>query len=176
MQDKNISFSKNGNKMTNVRKITLSGIIIGIYILIMFLTQNFAFGQYQVRIATSLYSLSALFPFLIIPLGIANFLSNTIMGGLGLPDMIGGMLAGFATTYVVYIIKKFNLNDWLISLPIVFIPGLMVPIWLSYSTHVPYKILAISLCIGQIIPAVFGVIFVKELRKVLNKQHYNFKL
>ena len=33
------------------------------YIVIMMMTQGFAFGQYQVRIATALYGLAALFPF-----------------------------------------------------------------------------------------------------------------
>ena len=41
--------------------------------------------------------MSALFPFLIIPLGIANCLSNTIMGGLGPLDMLGGGCVGILT-------------------------------------------------------------------------------
>lgn len=152
--------------MKNTKKLTISAMVIAIYITIMFLTQGFAFGQYQIRIATSIYGLSAIYPFLIIPMGIANLLSNTIMGGLGILDMIGGVIVGITTTTIVYLISKKKLNQWLIALPIIFVPGLMVPIWLSYIFHVPYSVLAISLIIGQIIPGLVGVILVKSLKKV----------
>ena len=89
------------NKIS-VKKITISGLVIAIYIVIMYLTQSFAFGQYQIRIATSLYAMAAVHPFLIVPLGLANFLSNTLMGGLGLPDMIGGLIAGIITASLCY--------------------------------------------------------------------------
>lgn len=155
--------------MNRTRKITLSAMVIAIYVIVMFLTQGFAFGEYQIRIATSLYSLSAIYPFLIIPMGIANFLSNAIMGGLGPLDMIGGILVGIITSGLVYLIKKIRLSDYFIALPILLCPGLIVPIWLSYLLHVPYKILAASLCVGQIVPAIAGVIIVITLRKVIKR-------
>ena len=96
------------NQMSSVRKLTLSGVVIALYVCIMFFTQSFAFGQYQIRIATSIYSLSAIYPFLIVPLGLANFLSNTIMGGLGPLDMVGGAIVGIITAGSIYLIKKFN--------------------------------------------------------------------
>ncbi|MEJ6951496.1 QueT transporter family protein [Natronospora cellulosivora (SeqCode)] len=147
------------------RKIALSGIIMGLYIAIMFLTQGFAFGQFQIRVATSLYALSGLFPFLIVPLALSNFLSNILMGGLGLPDIIGGLIVGLITAGAVYLIKKHKLNDWFIALPIVFGPGLIVPIWLSYILGIPYTALAFSISIGQIIPAIIGVLMIKQIKK-----------
>lgn len=153
--------------MKPVKKLTISALVIAIYIVIMYLTQGFAFGQYQIRLATSLYAFSYIYPFLIIPLGISNFLSNTIMGGLGPLDMIGGILVGIITSGLVYLIRKFKLNQWLIVLPIIFVPGLLVPVWLSYLLNAPYKVLAVSLCIGQIIPAVLGAVLVKQLKNIL---------
>lgn len=50
---------------TNVRKLTTSGIVIALYVIILFMTQSFSFGAYQIRIVTSLYALSYLFPFLV---------------------------------------------------------------------------------------------------------------
>ena len=50
---------------TNVRKLTTSGIVIALYVVILFMTQSFSFGAYQIRIVTSLYALSYLFPFLV---------------------------------------------------------------------------------------------------------------
>jgi uncharacterized membrane protein len=154
--------------MSNVKKITISGVVIAIYIIVMVVTQSFAFGQYQVRIATSIYGLSYLFPFLIIPMGIANLISNTLMGGLGLLDMFGGAIVGVIASTLIYLIKRFKLNEWFILLPIILVPGLLVPIWLSYLLHLPYSALAISLCIGQIIPGIVGVILVKSLKNKIN--------
>ena len=152
---------------SNVRKLVLSSLVIAMYVVIMYFTQSFAFGQYQIRIATSLYALSGIFPFLIIPMGIANLLSNAIMGGLGPMDMFGGAVVGMITSLIVYLIRRYRLNGWLVIIPIIFIPGLMVPAWLSVLIHVPYKVLAISLCIGQIIPAIVGMLLVKQLEKVV---------
>lgn len=150
--------------MKNTRKMTISAIIIALYVVIMYFTQSFAFGPYQIRIATSIYALGFIYPFLIIPLGIANFISNIIMGGLGIFDVLGGALVGIIATGLCVLIKKKNINPWFILLPIIFIPGLIVPTWLSYLTGVPYKVLAVSLCIGQIIPAIVGVLLVKNLK------------
>ena len=148
-----------------VQKLTISGITMALYIAIMFTTQAFAFGQIQIRVATSLYALTAIFPFLVVPLGLANFLSNTLMGGLGLFDMAGGFVVGVVTAGAVYLVRRYGLNDWLIALPIILGPGLIVPIWLSYLIGVPYQVLAVSIIIGQIIPGIFGVILVKHLRR-----------
>ena len=149
------------------RKIAISGMVAAAYIAIMLLTQSFAFGQFQIRIATSLYALSALYPFLILPLAVSNLLSNLLMGGLGLPDIIGGGIVGLVTASLTYLVARFRLNDWLIALPIILCPGLMVPIWLSYLIPVPYNVLAVSILVGQVIPAITGVILVKQLRDKL---------
>lgn len=47
---------------TATEKLTISALVIALYAAVMLSTQSFAFGQYQIRIATALYSLSALFP------------------------------------------------------------------------------------------------------------------
>lgn len=49
--------------LSKTRKLTISALCIALYVVIMIYTQSFAFGQYQIRIATSLYGLSAIFPF-----------------------------------------------------------------------------------------------------------------
>lgn len=156
-----------GNNITNVKKLAISGIIIALYVVIMFLTQNFAFGQYQVRIATSIYALAGSFPFLIFPLGIANFLSNTLLGGLGPLDMLGGFVVGILTASACYLLKKINV--YLVSLPILLIPTLLVPIWLSYLLKLPYGMLVLSVGVGQIIPSIVGVLLIKYLEKPLSK-------
>ncbi len=166
MEIKN-SIISSKTSLNNVKKLTISGIVIALYVVIMFFTQSFAFGQYQVRIATSLYSLAAINPFLIVPLGIANMLSNTIMGGLGLFDTLGGFLVGILTAGSCYLLRK--INAVLVAIPILTIPTLVVPIWLSYIIKVPYLVLVLSLGVGQILPGIVGVLLVKYLEKPLSK-------
>lgn len=156
---------KSKRSLSKVNKIAISGVVIAIYVVVMYFTQSFAFMQFQIRVATSLYGLSAIFPFLILPMGVSNLISNTLMGGLGLPDMLGGAIVGIITSFLVYLISRYKLNDWLIVLPIIIIPGFGVPIWLSYLLHIKYMVLVCSLVVGQIIPAILAVFLVKQLRK-----------
>lgn len=155
-----------------IYKLTFSAMIIAAYIIIMFVTQWFAFGAIQIRLATSLYALPAIFPFLIFPLALANALSNTLFGGLGLIDIVGGFGVGLITSYLVYKIASSKLNTWLISLPIIFIPGLIVPLWLAplltaidEAFTITYWALAVSITLGQIIPGILGAYFIKYIKK-----------
>lgn len=121
---------KSSKNIILTRKLTISAIVIALYVVIMIFTQGFAFGAIQIRIATALYALAYFSPFLVLPLGVANILSNLLLGGLGIFDILGGGLVGILTSYLVYLISKNNLNVNLVIIPITFIPGLIVPIWL----------------------------------------------
>lgn len=151
--------------ISKTRKLTISGIVIALYVVIMVATQSFAFGAVQVRIATTLYALAYLCPFLVLPLGLSNVLSNLLLGGLGIFDIVGGGLVGIITSLLVYGVRKYKLNEYLMILPIIFVPGLIVPIWLSLLLNIPYIPLAFSLCLGQVMPAVLGTFLVKGLDK-----------
>ncbi len=159
--------------MSKVQKLTLSAMIIALYVTVMYCTQSFSFGAYQIRIATSMYALSYLFPFLVLPLGLANFIANMLFGGLGLLDMVGGCLVGIMTSSLIVGIRKLHWNRLLIILPIILIPGLGVSTWLSYLLQMPYSALALSLCIGQIIPSICGVLLIQVLERVTGKTHKN---
>jgi uncharacterized membrane protein len=152
-------------KLSKTQKLTYSAMIMAIYITIMYFTQSFAFGQYQIRIATAMYGLAYLFPFLVIPMGLSNFIANFLFGGLGVLDMVGGMIVGIVTTSLIVLIRKQGWNMKWMALPIVLVPGLGVSTYLSYLLHVPYSALAVSLCIGQLIPSVCGVLLVQVLKK-----------
>lgn len=149
--------------MSKTKKMCFSGILIAMYVVVMYLTQGFAFGQYQMRVATGFYSLAYFFPFLIVPLGLANAVSNFFLGSFGVMDAIGGMLVGVLASGGVFLVRLLHFHAWLVIPIIIFIPGLIVPIWLSRFTGVPYLVLVLSLCIGQSLPAVLGYILVKIL-------------
>ena len=77
--------------MISTRKLTISAMVVALYIVVLYVTQSVSFGAYQIRIATSLYALAYAFPFLVIPMGIGNLISNFLFGGLGIFDMVGGL-------------------------------------------------------------------------------------
>lgn len=147
------------------KQLTISGLVIALYTVIMIVTQGFAFGAIQIRIATTLYALSYIFPFLVLPLGLANVLSNMLLGGLGVADIIGGGLVGILTSLLICGIRKYKLNINLTAIPIILIPGLVVPIWLCVILGMPYLPLALSLCLGQVVPAILGTVLIKILKE-----------
>ena len=153
--------------MSKVQKLTVSAMVMALYVVVLYFTQSFSFGAYQIRIATALYALAYLFPFLVLPLGFANFITNFLFGGLGLLDWFGGCFVGIIVTAIIVLIRRRGWSRWLMILPIILVPGLGVPSYLSYLLHVPYSVLATSLCIGQSVPAVCGVVLVNVLQRAL---------
>lgn len=153
--------------MSKVQKLTVSAMVMALYVVVLYFTQSLSFGAYQIRIATALYALAYLFPFLVLPLGFANFIANFLFGGLGLLDWFGGCFVGIIVTAIIVLIRRKGWSRWLMILPIILVPGLGVPSYLSYLLHVPYSVLATSLCIGQSVPAVCGVVLVNVLQRAL---------
>ena len=150
-------------EMSKTKKVTISAIIMAVYVVVMMITQGIAFGFLQIRVATAIYSTAYLFPFLILPLGLSNSISNMLLGGLGIFDTVGGFVVGVITSSLIYLIRRCRLPVYLIAIPIIAGPGLIVPIWLSKILGVPYWTLAASVCAGQIVPGILGVVLVKVL-------------
>ena len=155
--------------MNSTRKITISGIVMAMYIAVMFVTQSFSFNAIQFRVATTLYGISYIFPFLIIPIGIANALSNLLMGGLGVLDIVGGFIAGVVISGLSYLVRRFKLPKLLIIPIIALGNGLIVPIWLSYLLGIPYFALVISVTLGQIPSAIAAYFLITILDEHMKK-------
>lgn len=152
-------------KIKSTHKLAISGMVMALYIVVMYVTQSFAFGQFQIRIATSFYAAAYLFPFLVVPLGVSNMLSNILMGGLGIVDMIGGGIVGLLTAGACALIRHFKWDARLVFLPITLIVGLGIPTYLSGLLGVPYWVLASSLLVGQAVCGVVGAVLVTALKK-----------
>lgn len=160
------------NEVTNVKntsKIVLSGLTVAIYIAIMYVTQSFSFGQYQIRIATGLYSLAYYYPFLCLPLGFSNMVSNIFFGG----DIINGLFgfcAGALTCECICMLKKVTKNKYIIVTPIALLPSLIISVWLSYKFHISYLIMFVSLLVGQTISAyTFGLLILSICERFKDK-------
>jgi hypothetical protein len=140
-------------------KVALSGLIMAIFVII----------QYFTKMASFLYALCYLYPFLMLPLALSSFLGTIMSGGLGIIDMAGGFLVGIITSGFIILIKRFRWDEWFVGIPIFLIPGLIMPLWLSYLMHVQYNIIASGILIFQLIPAATGVLLVKKLKNRLPK-------
>ena len=138
---------------------------MALYIAVMFVTQSFAFGQFQIRIATGIYALAFHWPFLVLPLALANMLCNFFMGGLGIIDMVGGFIIGLITAGAIAILGRTSVPAWVAVLPIAIFPAFIVPIWLSVLLNIPYIILCFSLVVGQIVSAyTLGLFIIRSKR------------
>ena len=158
---------ENAANMSRVQKMTFSAMVMAIYIVVLYLTQSFSFGAYQIRIATALYALAYLFPFLVVPLGLANLLSNMLFGGFGIVDMLGGCIVGMVTCACIVLIRRQGWRRAWIAAPILLVPGLGVATYLSYFLAMPYPLMALNLCIGQLLPSVAGVALVGALARAV---------
>ena len=158
------------NNLSKTQKLTMSGAVMAIYIVVMYFTQSFAFGQYQVRIATAIYGAAYLFPFLVVPLGLSNLIANMLMGGLGVFDIVGGGLIGLLTAGACALLGKKKLSPWLTAVPITLIPALGVSLWLSKLLGVPYWVLAVSLLVGQAIAGVVGALLCKPIFALMREK------
>lgn len=152
--------------LSKTEKLATSGVVMALYIVVMVFTQSFAFGQYQVRIATAIYGTAYLFPFLVVPLGFSNLLANMVMGGLGVFDIVGGGLVGLLTAGCCALLGRRRVTPWAVIAPITLIPALGVSLWLSYLLNVPYWALAGSLLVGQAIAGVVGALLVNALKRI----------
>ena len=150
---------------SNTQKLTISAICIALYLVVMLCTQSFAFGQYQIRIATALYGLSYLFPFLVVPFGIANIASNVLMGGLGPVDAICGFIMGVLTSGAIALGRRCGFGAWVVVAAVTLLPGLGVPVWLSYLLRIPYLVLAASLLVGQFVSGIAGMMLINAMEK-----------
>ena len=161
------------NFLANTKRMTISSMVIALYVVLLYVTQGVSFGPYQIRIATVLYALAFVYPFLVVPMGIANFAANFLFGGLGLLDMAGGCLVGLVTTWLIVQVRLRGWNVWLAALPIWWVPSLGVSLWLSYLFGLPYGMLVASLSAGQFLPALCGVFLIHALTKAyrVNKEH-----
>ena len=143
--------------MKSTKKLTVSALYIAMFIVVLGITAGFSFGAVQIRIVNTLYALSYLYPFLIIPTGISVVISNLLFGGLGIIDILGGFFVAVITTMLISSIKTLKLPKILVILPTLLIPAILVPLWLSPILGIPYSALAVSIGIGHVLPAILDM-------------------
>lgn len=154
----------------NTRYLTKASLIAAIYVILViiqllpFPLATLTFGPVQLRLAEGLALLplveAAAIPGLFVGCILANLLLAPI-SGFGLIDIVGGSLV---TLLAAYLTSKMK-NKITGIIPPVVLNGLIVSIWVSYFTKVPYIYTVLGIGGGELISvAIFGslILYVHE--------------
>lgn len=160
----------------NIRYLTKASLIAATYIVLVIVQvfifpSWFAYGEIQLRIAEGLALLPLVEAAAIPGVFIGCLISNLLLGfsGFGLVDIIGGSLVSLLAAYLTSKAK----NKWLAILPPVLLNGLVVSIWVSYFTKIPYIFTMLSISLGELLALlIFGNLFLYAYDKAMNIKNY----
>ena len=162
----------------NVRYLTKASLIAAIYIVLVLLQllpvplASLTFGPIQLRLAEGLALLplveSAAVPGLFVGCLLANLLLAPY-SGFGLIDIIGGSLV---TLLAAYLTSKMK-TKFTAMLPPVILNGLIVSIWVSYFTKIPYVYTVLGIGGGELASVVlFGSLILYVYEKATSFKEY----
>lgn len=152
----------------NTKFLTKASLIAAIYIILVLIQipmGSLAFGPVQLRLAEGLTLLPFIETAAIPGLFIGCLISNIILSSyssFGLVDIIGGSLV---TLIAAYLTSKMP-NKLMAALPPIILNGLIVSIWVSYFTKVPYLFTVLGIAAGEIASiAIFGHVMLSAYEK-----------
>lgn len=162
----------------NVRYLTKASLIAAIYIVLVmiqilpFPLANLTFGPIQLRLAEGLTLLplveAAAIPGLFVGVILSNLLLS-VYSGFGLIDIIGGSLV---TLLAAYLTSKMK-NKFTAMIPPVVLNGLIVSIWVSFFTKIPYHLTVLGISAGELISvAIFGNLILYVYKKATSFRDY----
>lgn len=138
-------------KQVDNKYITKASLIAGIYILLVLIQipmGTIAFGPIQLRLAEGLALLplveSAAVPGLFVGCLVSNLMLASF-SAFGLVDIIGGSLV---TLLAAYLTSK-SKSKWIGVIPPIALNSILVSIWVSYFTSVPYVATAVGIGLGE---------------------------
>ncbi|NLV89659.1 MAG: QueT transporter family protein [Tissierellia bacterium] len=162
----------------NTKYLTKASIIAALYIVLVLLQMlplpfiNLTFGPIQLRIAEGLVLLPLVESAAVPGVFIGCLLSNLLLSfysGFGLIDILGGSMVTLVAAYLTSKMK----NKITGILPPVILNGLIVSIWVSYFTKVPYFITVLGISGGELLSvAIFGSIILSVYEKATNLKEY----
>ncbi len=158
----------------NIRYITKASLIAAIYIVLVLIQiipipfANLTFGPVQLRLAEGLTLLPLVESAAIPGLFVGCLLSNLLLApysGFGLIDIIGGSLV---TLIAAFLTSKMK-NKFTGIIPPVVLNGLIVSIWVSYFTRVPYIYTVLGIGLGELASVlIFGSVILYVYEKATN--------
>lgn len=162
----------------NTKYLTKASLIAAIYIVLVILQMlpvpimNLTFGPVQIRIAEGLALLPLIEAAAVPGVFVGCLISNLLLAsysGFGLVDIIGGSLVTLLAAYLTSKMKSKIAG----MIPPILLNGLIVSIWVSYFTKIPYLITVLGIGVGQLISVgVFGSIILSVYKKATNLKEY----
>lgn len=179
--------------------LTKASLIAAIYIVLVLIQilpapfVNLTFGPIQVRLAEGLTLLPLVESAAIPGLFVGCLLSNLLLAGysgFGLIDILGGssvtLLAAYLTALIGNSFKVKSGLDLQVKepsklglkkiiggmIPPVLLNGLIVSIWVSYFTKVPYLITVLGIGGGELASVMFGILVLIAYEKATGFREY----
>ena len=162
----------------NTRYLTKASLIAAIYIVLVIIQMlpipiaNLTFGPVQLRIAEGLVLLPLVEAAAVPGVFVGCLLANLLLApysGFGLLDILGGSLV---TLIAAFLTSKMK-NKFAGMIPPVVLNGLIVSIWVSYFTKIPYLFTVIGIAGGELLSlTIFGSIFLYVYEKSTNLKEY----
>ncbi len=160
------------------RYLTKASLIAAIYIVLVlvqvlpFPLATLTFGPIQLRLAEGLVLLPLVEAAAIPGVFVGVLLSNLILAsysGFGLIDILGGSLVTLMAAILTSKMKSRVTG----MIPPIVLNGLIVSIWVSYFTRIPYIYTLIGISVGELISLlVFGNLFLYVYDKATNFREY----
>lgn len=152
-------------KRIDTKYIVKAGVIAAIYFVVTILLGSVSYGPIQFRISESLVVLPMVEPAAIWGVFIGCLLAN-IGSPFGLLDILGGSLV---TLLAAYLTSKTNIFYKSILPPII-LNALIVSIWVSYFTKMPYYLVALYIALSKaIVTGVFGYVVITVYKRLKDK-------
>lgn len=162
----------------NAKYMTKASLIAAIYIVLVliqvlpFPMATLTFGPVQLRLAEGLVLLPLVEAAAIPGVFVGCLISNLILAsysGFGLIDIFGGSLV----TLIAAILTSKMKNKITAMIPPVVLNGLIVSIWVSYFTRIPYLYTVIGISLGELISVgIFGSLFLYVYEKATSFKEY----
>jgi len=145
----------------NTRYLAKSSLLAAVYVVLTIILGDFSYGPIQFRIAEALVLLPLVEPAAIMGVTVGCVIAN-IFGGYGPIDIFGGSAV---TLVAAYFTSKMP-NKILGAVPPIVLNGLIVSIWVSKFSGLPYLLVSANIVLGETIAVgVLGILLVSLYSK-----------
>jgi len=146
----------------NTKFLAKSSFLAAVYVVLTIILGDFSYGPVQFRIAEALVLLPLVEPAAIMGVTVGCIIAN-IFGGYGPIDIFGGSAVTLIAAYITSKMPKV-----LGAVPPIVLNGLIVSIWVSKFSGLPYLLVAANIALGEIIAVgVLGILLVSIYTKYI---------
>lgn len=159
--------------MKYTKNILIMAIVASAYVVLTFIFLPFSFSFIQFRLSEILCLLSTKYKWAIVSLTLGCFLSNLLMGGLGMIDIIFGTIATFIACLLAYKLRNIRYKGYplLSGLAIVVCNAIIIGIEYSiiFNNIKIMPIYIVQIGISELLVIIIGLLIYPKLEKILNR-------